>query len=113
MENVIKSLKKLNIWKSFCYLIFYSFVGFILETAFGIWSKGVIESRQSFLFGPFCAIYGIGAFFIIALLSNLKDKPLKLFFASCLIGTTCEYLMSYFCEVIFHFKWWDYSRNGS
>ena len=114
MENDIelkksKRIIKFNIWQACCYFIFYSFIGCLLETGFGLWSKGVIESRQSFLFGPFCIIYGIGALLIITFLTSLKDKPFRLFLASCLIGTTCEYLMSYICEKIFHFKWWDYT----
>ncbi len=105
MENV----KKKSYLEYISYFIFYSFIGCILETCFGLFTKGVIESRQSFLFGPFCVIYGIGAVLIIFFLSNFKDKPLRLFLFSCLIGTISEFLMSYFCEKIFHFKWWDYS----
>jgi len=104
-------------WKYISYFIFYSFIGCLLETGFGLITKGVVESRQSFLFGPFCTIYGIGAVIIIAInekieKSNLGSKRLKiikLFLISCLAGTIVEFLMSYFCEIIFHFKWWDYS----
>lgn len=109
MENVIEKSSKLNIWRIFIYFAFYSFIGFVLETIFGMFTKGVIESRQSFLFGPFCAIYGIGAILMITFLSNFKNNNAKLFFGSILIGTLAEYSMSYFCEHVFHFKWWDYS----
>ena len=104
MENVRRSY-----WEYISYFIIYSFIGCILETLFGVFSKGVVESRQSFLFGPFCAIYGIGAVLMIRLLSKYKGKYIRLFLLSILIGTVSEYLMSYFCEIIFHFKWWDYS----
>ena len=50
----------ISIWKLFAYFIIYSFIGYIIETLFGIATKGVWESRQSFLYGPFCAIYGLG-----------------------------------------------------
>ena len=117
MENAIalkinekKNYIKFNIWYAWIYFIFYSFCGFILETIFGIFSKGVLESRQSFLFGPFCIVYGIGALLMITFLTNLKDRPVLLFVFSIIIGTVTEYLMSYFCEVLFHFKWWDYSK---
>ena len=106
MENV----EKKSYLKYISYFIIYSFVGCLLETGFALFTKGVIESRQSFLFGPFCVIYGIGAVLIIFFLSKFKEKTLKLFLLSCLIGTVSEFLMSYFCEVIFHFKWWDYSN---
>ena len=114
MENILEIQKqekiiKFNIWYAIAYFIFYSFIGCLLETGFGLYSKGVIESRQSFLFGPFCTIYGIGALLMITFLSSLKDNPIRLFFASALIGATAEYAMSYICEKIFHFKWWDYT----
>lgn len=113
MENVIeienKKIIKFNIWYACTYFIVYSFIGFILETTFGLYTKGVIESRQSFLFGPFCIIYGIGALLMITFLSNLKERPFTLFFLSCIIGTVSEYTMSYLCEKFFHFKWWDYT----
>ena len=105
----MEDIRKRGYWEYISYFIIYSFVGCILETTFGLLTKGVVESRQSFLFGPFCIIYGIGAILIIKLLSRFRGKFLKLFFLSCLIGTITEFLMSYFCEIIFHFKWWDYS----
>ncbi len=47
----------ISIWRILAYFIIYSFFGYIIETIFGIATKGVWESRQSFLYGPFCAIY--------------------------------------------------------
>ena len=48
-------MKKSNIkiWKLCTYFIIYSIIGYVLETLFGIITKGVWESRQSFLYGPF------------------------------------------------------------
>lgn len=106
MENVDK---KNSIWNYISYFIIYSFIGCLLETGYGLMTKGVVESRQSFLFGPFCVIYGVGAVLIIKLLSKFKGKWIKLFILSSLLGTAIEFLMSYFGEMIFHFKWWDYS----
>lgn len=114
MENVIelekrKKIIKFNIWYTLFYFIFYSFIGCLLETLFGLYSKGVIESRQSFLFGPFCVIYGIGAVLMITFLSSFKNNPIKLFILSAILGIFAEYVMSYICEKMFHFKWWDYT----
>ena len=110
-ENVLESKKSLkdNINKIIIYFIFYSFIGYLLETLFGLFSKGVIESRQSFLFGPFCAIYGIGAILMILTLSKLKNRPILLFLLGAVVGTIAEYGMSFICEKLFHFIWWDYS----
>lgn len=64
-KNKIENVKKeaetnkratimgLSIWRILAYFIIYSIVGYIIETIFGIITKGVWESRQSFLYGPF------------------------------------------------------------
>ena len=103
-----KTRKKLDIWSIFMYLILYSVVGFVIETVFGAFTKGVIESRKSFLYGPFCAIYGIGAIAMIVFLRNQKSLT-KIFFGGAIIGAIVEYGMSLICEVFFGVKWWDYS----
>ena len=58
-EKEKKSFKILgiSIWRLFAYFIIYSFLGFLIETLFGLVTKGVIESRKSFLYGPFFGIY--------------------------------------------------------
>lgn len=82
--------------------------GFVIETVFGAFTKGVIESRKSFLYGPFCAIYGIGAIAMIVLLRKPKSN-IRLFLGGAMIGAVVEYLMSFVCEKFFGVKWWDYS----
>lgn len=99
----------ISIWRLLAYFIIYSVVGFIIETLFGLVTKGVIESRKSFLYGPFCSIYGLGAVIMIPLLQKFKKNNYTLFFGGVLIGSIVEYLISLIGEVIFHIKWWDYS----
>ena len=55
----------MTIWKLLAYFIIYSVLGYLIETLFGLVTKGVIESRKSFIYGPFCAIYGVGAVIMI------------------------------------------------
>lgn len=62
----------ISIWRILAYFIIYSVVGYIIETLYGMLTKGVIESRQSFLYGPFCSIYGLGACLMIICLQKLK-----------------------------------------
>ena len=99
----------ISIWRMLAYFIIYSVVGFIIETAFGFVTKGVIESRKSFLYGPFCAIYGVGAVIMIPLLQRFKKNNYTLFFGGFVIGSCVEYIISLIGEFIFHIKWWDYS----
>ena len=47
-----------SLWRILGYFIIYSLLGYIVEVLYGMVTKGVIESRQSFLYGPFCGIYG-------------------------------------------------------
>lgn len=61
------------------YFIIYSIIGFIIETIFGMLTKGVIESRKSFLYGPFCGIYGIGAVVMLMGLQRFKKNNYTLF----------------------------------
>ena len=100
----------MSIWRVLAYFIIYSILGYIIETLFGAITKGVIESRKSFLYGPFCAIYGLGAVIMIGLLQYFKKNNYTLFFGGFLIGSVVEYLVSLFGEMMLHVKWWDYSN---
>lgn len=99
----------ITLWRIVAYFIIYSVVGFIIETIFGILTKGVLESRKSFLYGPFCSIYGLGAVLMILPLQRFKKNNYTLFAAGFVIGSVIEYLVSLIGELIFHIKWWDYS----
>ena len=99
-----------TLWRLFAYFIIYSIIGFIVETLFGIARYGVLESRQSFLYGPFCAIYGIGAIIMIISLQYFKKNYNTLFIGGCIVGSIVEYLISWIGEMILHVKWWDYSK---
>lgn len=116
MEKEVKVKEKkhikiagITLWRIVAYFIIYSVVGFIIETIFGILTKGVLESRKSFLYGPFCSIYGLGAVLMILPLQRFKKNNYTLFAAGFVIGSIIEYFVSLIGELIFHIKWWDYS----
>ncbi|MGN1326557.1 MAG: putative ABC transporter permease [Clostridia bacterium] len=100
---------KITFKRILAYFIIYSFLGFIIETIYGMLTKGVIESRQSCLYGPFCCIYGLGAAIMIPCLQKFKKSNWTLFIAGAIEGSVIEYLISLIGELIFHIKWWDYS----
>ena len=104
------SIMGISIWRLFAYFIIYSIGGYIIETIFGIITKGVWESRQSFLYGPVCAIYGLGAVIIIMFLHKFSKRYNILFFGGFILGSVVEYLVSYIGEMLLHVKWWDYSN---
>ena len=97
-------------WRILLYFVAYSFVGFVLETIYGMITKGVVESRQSFLYGPFCAIYGLGAVAMILALNRFKDNNNRLFIGGFIVGSIIEYVVSWLGELLLHIKWWDYSE---
>lgn len=115
IKDIIETKKKFTIfsftiWRLLAYFIIYSIVGYLIETAFGLVKYGTLESRQSFLYGPFCAIYGIGAVVIIISLQYFKKNYNTLFLGGCLVGSILEYVISWIGEAIFNVKWWDYSN---
>lgn len=99
-----------SIWRIFAYFIIYSVLGYIIETIFGIITKGTWESRQSFLYGPFCGIYGLGASIMIVFLQYFNKNNNRLFWGGFLIGSITEYIISFLGEKIFNVIWWDYSN---
>ena len=99
----------LSIWRIMAYFILYSFVGYIIETIFGLLTLGVWESRQSFLYGPFCGIYGLGAVFMIVGMQKIPKSYNWLFITGFLIGSITEYSISLISEKLAGITWWDYS----
>ena len=106
-----EKIQKISIWKIFAYFIIYSFVGFVVETLFALVNYNVLESRKSFLYGPFCGIYGIGAVVLILALRYFNKNNYTLFLGGCLVGSIVEYIISFLGEVIFDARWWDYSNR--
>lgn len=99
-----------SIWRILAYFIIYSVAGYIIETLFGIATKGVWESRQSFLYGPFCSIYGLGAVVMIISLQYFDQNNNRLFIGGFIVGSIVEYIVSWYGDVFLHIKWWDYSN---
>ena len=90
-----EKIQKISIWKIFAYFIIYSFVGFVVETLFALVNYNVLESRKSFLYGPFCGIYGVGAVVLILALRYFNKNNYTLFLGGCLVGSIIEYIISF------------------
>lgn len=88
----------------------YSFLGWLCETIFcSIGQKKFVY--RGFLIGPVCPIYGFGALFILALLTDVKDNLPALFMSAMVVTSVLEYLTSFLMEKLFRAKWWDYSKK--
>ena len=93
----------------FLYFIFYSFLGWVMETCY----CSIMERRlvpRGFLYGPVCPIYGGGVTLMILFFTPLK-KNLALFYVTAVVVmTSWEYLVGWTLEVTTHIKYWDYSQ---
>lgn len=116
MDEVLDEKKRkftilgVSIWRIFAYFAIYSFAGYVVEMIFSIISKGTLESRQSFLYGPFSGVYGLGAVVMILFLQFFNKNNNRLFIGGFIVGSIVEYFISLFGEVVLHVKWWDYSN---
>lgn len=104
------TINGISIWRILAYFIIYSVAGYVIETVYGMVTKGVWESRQSFLYGPFCGIYGLGAVVMIVCLHKISKKFNALFLGGFIVGSIVEYIVSFVGEMLLGLKWWDYSN---
>ena len=63
-EKLIETKQLTEKQKLLSYFFTYSFLGWILETAFCVLTLGEFNKR-GFLYGPVCPIYGFGAIILI------------------------------------------------
>lgn len=88
----------------------YSVIGWCLETTLVfINTKNFIN--RGFLIGPYCPIYGFGAVLMILYLTQYRDNILTVFILGAVTCSVLEYLTSYFMELLFKTRWWDYSNH--
>ncbi len=109
------------------YFLVYSFLGWCLEVVYQAVKRGKVVNR-GFLCGPVCPVYGFGvlAVFILtksplaerlgitgASLAQGNDLAgiLILYVFGVLLATTVELLAGWLLDVLFHARWWDYSKE--
>ena len=71
-----------------------------------------IESRQGFVIGPFCPIYGVGAILLTTFLEPLKEKWYKVFTIGTILGCSFEYISSYILQALYNVKFWNYKDQA-
>lgn len=96
----------------FIFFIF-SVIGWLIEVSL----KSIQFHRfinRGFLVGPYCPIYGLGAFLIVMSnewLGKYDSSNAIIFLSSLLICGIVEYFVSYFLEKFYHARWWDYTNR--
>ena len=94
--------------QAFYLFLWYSFFGWILETAYAAVSRHKFINR-GYLNGPLCAIYGFTAVLLSWVLSDLRGNWLFLYLGSMIISTVIEWIVGHVLEWQGNGKWWDYS----
>lgn len=94
------------------YFFICSFIGWLLEVAYAFSVYGTFVDR-GFLRGPICPIYGYGAVIMVLITDWIKNKKITnsliIFAIVAVIATVLEYIASYFLELVFNLRWWDYT----
>ena len=106
----IPGIQELQFYTLFYDFIFYSFLGWILETCYASFTTRGFVNR-GFLNGPFCPVYGFGAVLIVCVLTPVRNDAFLLFILGTFLTSLLEYITGYILEKAFHTKWWDYSQR--
>jgi cardiolipin synthase len=96
------------------YYIFYVFllygaIGWIYESSLVSFQKKSLVNR-GFLTGPIIPIYGCGALLLYLVFWDSRDNLIFVFIGSVILATLLEFITSLAMELIFHTRWWDYSK---
>ena len=104
--------KGINAYKLFLICFVGSFVGVIIETLWCFLKNGYIESRAGLVIGPFNLLYGVGAVALTLFLYRFRNNGRWVsFLGGMLVGSAVEYMCSFFQEMIFGSRSWDYSAK--
>lgn len=93
----------------FYIFIIYSFFGWIYESCLVSVQRKVFVNR-GFLSGPVVPIYGCGALVVYFVLWDYRSDLILVYIGGFLLATILEYITSLIMELVFHTRWWDYSK---
>lgn len=93
----------------FCFFI-YAFLGYICEVIYcSIGQKKLVN--RGYLYMPICPIYGYGAVLILLAMTPIAHMWYLVLILGIVLTSGLEYLTSYVMELLFHMRWWDYSKR--
>ncbi len=101
-----------------CFFLF-SCIGWIYESVWSSINHGYFVNK-GFMYGCYLPIYGFGGVVLVLCLKNLMSKkiflakvnimPILVFLAAMVIISLIEFCVSYIMELVYHRRWWDYSK---
>lgn len=89
------------------YVLFYSFLGFLLEVAFARATHHPKKDRKCFLLLPLCPVYGVGAL-LIRTLAAFHGGVLWVMVTGVLGAVTAELAFGLFYRHVLRVDFWDY-----
>lgn len=94
-----------------CIFLFYAFscFGWITEALIHLMRDGEFTGSH-ILFGPWLPLYGLYGVFIIKAAKKFFKKPVSVFLFNFASFSILQYAFSFFVELIFHRRIWDYSE---
>lgn len=93
----------------FLYFVFYSFLGWLMETCYcSICQRRLVP--RGFLYGPICPIYGLGVLLMILFFTPLKSSLPLFYIVAVIVMSSWEYFVAWLLETTTHVKYWDYSN---
>ncbi len=93
----------------FLYFVFYSFLGWVMETCYCSLCERRLVPR-GFLYGPICPIYGTGVLLMILFFTPLKQNLVLFYVVAVVVMSSWEYFVAWLLETTTHIKYWDYSH---
>lgn len=99
----------LDFYYIFYIFVFYGVIGWIYESTLVSIQKRALINR-GFLNGPIIPLYGCGALLIYIAFGDMRNHYLLVFIGGVCLATLLEYLTSLIMELLFHTRWWDYSK---
>ena len=84
--------------------------GVVVEMFWSLATRGHVEIRSGMVYGPFNAVYGIGAVMLTVCLYQFRNRgAIWSFLGGFLVGSVVEYGCSWVQEALFGSRSWDYS----
>lgn len=93
-------------------LLFFSlsFTGWLWEVILFFFTEHAFINRGIYK-GPYLPVYGAGGLLLCFFFRSLNKKPLLVFLLSVIVCSVLEYFTSYFLELRWGVRWWDYSGH--
>lgn len=113
-DEIFHYYQKYSVTSLILMFFFFSFFGWIWEVGIYLFKDGKFVNRGTML-GPWLPIYGTGCIIILFLLflpkrfKKITDNPIATFFIVMLLCGTIEYWTSFYLEVNYGMRWWDYT----